>query len=112
MRAVLRHFRVEAVDRFDAEQAVVLLAVFRGAHLAGDVIAGPKPKAADLRLADVDIVGARQQALAAQEAVPVIDDLQDAAGRNGGLALLWRQFGLLAVRVELALLLTRDSARA
>ena len=72
VRPPLGVLRVEAVDGLDPEQAVVLLGVLRLAHLAGDVVAGAQAEAADLRLRDVDVVRAGEQALAAQEAEAVV----------------------------------------
>ena len=52
----------------------------RGADRAGDAVAGAQAEAADLARADVDVVRARQQAVAAQEAEAVVDDVEDAGG--------------------------------
>ena len=82
---------VDAVDRVDAEHAPVLLGVARGADGAADAVADPEAEAADLAGADVDVVRAGQEAVAAHEAEAFVDDVED-AGRVGvagalGLAL-------------------------
>ena len=82
---------VDAVDRVDAEHPPVLLGVARGADRAADAVADPEPEPADLAGADVDVVRAGQQAVAAHEAEALVDDVED-AGRVGvagalGLAL-------------------------
>ena len=55
--SALRLLRVDAVHRFDAQQAEVLLAVLRRSRLAGDEVAGAKTKTADLTGADVHVLG-------------------------------------------------------
>ena len=82
---------VDAVDRVDPEHAPVLLGLARGADGAADAVADPEAEAADLAGADVDVVRARQEAVAAHEAEALVDDVED-AGRVGvagalGLAL-------------------------
>ena len=62
-------FRIETVDLVDANQAVILFALFRPASLALDHVAAPQFEAADLRLADVDVVVADVVAGATQEPV-------------------------------------------
>ena len=69
---------VDAVDGVDAEHAPVLLGLARRADRAGDAVADPQAEAADLAGADVDVVRARQQAVAAQEAEALVDDVEDA----------------------------------
>src|SRR3972149_6143800 len=49
-----------AVDLVDLDQREVALAVLGGADLALDGVAGVQVEAADLRGADVDVVGARE----------------------------------------------------
>ena len=71
---------VDAVDRLDAEQAPVLLALPRRADGAGDAVAGAQAEAADLAGADVDVVRAGQEAVPAHEAVALVDDVEDAEG--------------------------------
>ena len=78
MRAALGGLGVDAVDRFDAQQAPVLLAVLGRADDAADAIAGAQAEAAHLAGADVDIVGAGHQAAPAHEAEAVVDDVEDA----------------------------------
>ena len=82
---------IDAVDGVDPEHAPVLLRLARGADGAGDAIADAEAEAADLAGADVDVVGAGQQAVAAHEAEAFVDDVEDAAGvgvaRALGLAL-------------------------
>ncbi len=100
VRAILGDLGVHPVDRFDAEQAVVLLAVLGWPDLARDVVAGAQAEAADLRLGDVHVIGAREHRLAAEEAVSVVDDLQDAAREDVALS-----FGLMLEEAEDELLL-------
>ena len=69
---------VDAVDRVDPEHAPVLLGLARGAHGAGDAVADAQAEAADLAGADVDVVRAGQQAVAAHEAEALVDDVEDA----------------------------------
>ena len=71
---------VDAVDGVDPEHAPVLLGLARGADGAGDAVADAEAEAADLARADVDVVRARQQAVAAHEAEALVDDVEDAAG--------------------------------
>ena len=73
-------FGIQAVDFVDANQPVILFALFRAARLAFDHVAAPQLEAADLRLADVDVVVADVVAGAAQEAVSLGKDVEDAAG--------------------------------
>ena len=87
LRPALRLLRVDAVDRLDAQQAVVLLRVLRLPHLPGDVVAAAQAEAPDLRLRDVDVVRARDQSVAAQEAEAVVEDRQHAAGEDVAVAL-------------------------
>ena len=69
---------VDAVDRVDAEEAPVLLLLARGADGARHAIADAQAEAADLARADVDVLEARQEAVAAHEAVALVDDVEDA----------------------------------
>ena len=78
-RAGARRLGVDAVDRVDPEHPPVLLRLARRADGAGDAIADAQPEAAHLAGADVDVVGAGQQAVAAQEAEALVDDVEDAA---------------------------------
>ncbi len=71
---------VDAVDRVDPEHAPVLLGLARGADGARHAVADAQAEAADLARADVDVVRARQQAVAAEEAEALVDDVEDAAG--------------------------------
>ena len=48
------------IDRVDLEKGEIALAVFRGADVAVDGVAGAQAEAADLRGRDVDVVGAGQ----------------------------------------------------
>ena len=57
VRAALRLFRIEVVDGFNTQEAVVLLALFRWPHLSCDHIAGTQTQAANLRGSYVDIFG-------------------------------------------------------
>ena len=51
------------------------------------IIAGAEGETPDLGLGDVDVVRAREQPLAAQEAEAVLDDLEDALGEDVALLL-------------------------
>ena len=53
---------------------------FGGARLAGDAVAGAQAEAADLGGADVDVLRRRHDAVDAQEAEALVDDLEDALG--------------------------------
>ena len=82
---------IDAVDAVDPEHAPVLLRLARGADGAGDAVADAQAEPADLAGADVDVLRAGQQAVAAHEAEALVDDVED-AGRVGvagalGLAL-------------------------
>ena len=79
-RAAAGGLGVDAVDRVDAEHAPVLLRLARSADGAADAIADAEAEAADLARADVDVVRARQQAVPAEEAEALVDDVEDAAG--------------------------------
>ncbi len=105
-------FGIEAVDGLDLEQAVVLFRVLGRAHLADHQVAGAQAEAADLALRDIDIFGAGQQVVAAQEADIVLDDLQDTAAKD--IALLFGD-GTQEAHDEVILLeprVTGDIARA
>ena len=71
---------VDAVHGLDPQQAAVLLAFDRRTGGAADAIPDAQAEAADLGRGDVDVVGARQQAVAAHEAVALVDDVEDAGG--------------------------------
>ena len=90
MRAVARLIGADAVDRLDAQQAEVLLALLRRPHLAGDEVAGAQAEPADLRLRDVDIVRPGQEALLPQEAEAVLDDIEHAGAEDVALLLRLR----------------------
>ena len=82
---------VDAVDRVDPEHAPVLLGLARRADGARDAVADAQAEAADLAGADVHVLRAGQQAVAAHEPEALVDDVED-AGRIGvagvlGLAL-------------------------
>ena len=77
-RPAARGLGVDAVDGVDTEQAPVLLLLARRAHGARDAIADPQAEPAHLAGADVDVLRARQQAVAAHEAVALVDDVEDA----------------------------------
>ena len=64
--------------RVDAEQAPVLLLLPRGAHGPGHAVADAEAEAAHLARADVHVVGAGQQAVPAEEAEALVDDVEDA----------------------------------
>src|SRR5204863_4275479 len=76
-RAPAGGLEVDAVDAVDPDQAPVLLALARRADGAGDLVADPQAVAADLAGADVHVVRARQEAVAAHEAVALVDDVED-----------------------------------
>ena len=80
---------VDAVDAVDADQAPVLLALVGRADGAGDPVADAQAEPAHLAGRDVDVVRARQQAVAAHEAVALVDDVEDAEGvvQAGALGL-------------------------
>ena len=107
-----RGLRVDAVDRIDAQHAPVLLGLAWGADGAGDAVADAQPEAADLAGADVDVVRAGQQAVAAHEAEAFVDDVEDAAGVGvaGALGLALQDvvdedvLALAGLRIELELL--------
>ncbi len=65
LRALANRFGIETVDGLDFDDAVVLLVVFRFADLSRDQVAAPQFEAPDLRLRDIDVVGAGQIARAA-----------------------------------------------
>jgi hypothetical protein len=71
--------RIE-VDLADLQQREVALAIFRRTDEARDGVAGAQVEAADLRRADVDVVGTRQVRAfrRAQEAEAVLQDLEHA----------------------------------
>jgi hypothetical protein len=78
VRPAAGRIRIDAVDRVNAEQAPVLLALARGAHRPVDAIADPQPEAADLAGADVHVVRPGHQPVAAEEAVALVHDIEDA----------------------------------
>ena len=90
VRAVARLIGADAVDRLDAQQAEELLALLRRPHLAGDEVAGAQAELADLRLRDVDIFRAGQEALLPQEAVAVLDDIEHTGAEDVALLLRLR----------------------
>ena len=77
-RTALRGLDVDAVDRVDPEEAPVLLLLARGANRTRDAIADAEAEPPHLAGADVDVLVARQQAVAAHEAVALVDDVEDA----------------------------------
>jgi hypothetical protein len=90
-RAAAGRLDVDAVDGIDPEHPPVLLRLARRTNGAADAVADPQAEAANLAGADVDVVRARQEAVAAHEAESFVDDVED-AGRVGiagtlGLAL-------------------------
>jgi hypothetical protein len=70
------------LDRLDAQQREVALALLGGADGAADDVAGAQPEAADLRRRHVDVVDARRElgVGVAQEAEAVGQHLEDALG--------------------------------
>src|SRR5207248_2465250 len=93
--AALGHLGVEAIDGLHAQQAVILLGVLGGPDLARDHVARAQAKAADLGERDVDVVGPREEARAAQEAEALVDRLERAQAEDivllfgAILALTW-----------------------
>ena len=73
------HVWINAVDRLDAEEAIVLFSVLGGPHLPRHVVARAQAEAPNLGLGDVDIVDPVAEPIVPQEAVSVIDQLQDTA---------------------------------
>ena len=87
---VARALRRIEVDRVDLEQREVALALLRRPDLAVDDVAGAQPEAPDLARRHVDVVGSGQivDIRRAQEAEPVLQDLEDALAvdRDAGLS--------------------------
>jgi len=75
MGATLCLLRVDAVDRLDAQKAIVFLPVLWQPHLTGDHVASPEAEAANLGLRDVNIASPRPEVVMAQETIPLIHDL-------------------------------------
>ena len=71
---------IDAVDRVDAQHAPVLLGLARSADGTGHAVTDAQAEAAHLAGADVDIVRAREKAVAAKEAEALVDDVEDATG--------------------------------
>ncbi len=80
---------VDAVDRVDPQHPPVLLRLARRAHGARDAVADAQAGAAHLAGADVHVLGARHQAMAAHEPEALVDDVEDAGGvgMTGALGL-------------------------
>ena len=76
--ALARRLGVHIIDKLDPQQREIALAFFWRPDLAPYAIAGAQTKTANLRLRDIHIVGARQQARAAQEAKSVGNDIENA----------------------------------
>jgi len=83
----LGDLRVDAVDGFDAQQAVVALIPLGGANGAGHVVACAEAEAAHLGLGDVNVAQAGKEVFLAQKAVAIVDDLEDASPEDVALAL-------------------------
>src|SRR5205085_7672681 len=106
---------VHAVERVDAEHAQGRLRRPGGADRAADPRADPQAEATDLARADIHVVRARQEAVAAHEAEALVDDVEDAArvGVAGPLRLTLEDpldevvLALLAARLELEVLADR-----
>ena len=86
---VLRLFRLVAVDRLDLEQREVALPLLRRPHLSHDRVAGAEIEPLDLAGGDVDVVRAVEvvPVLAAQKAVALGQDLQDAFTADHGVGV-------------------------
>jgi len=69
---------IHIVDQLNPQQRVVAFALFWRANLAPDTVAGAQPKATNLRLRDVHVIGPRQQARATQKAEAIGDDVKHA----------------------------------
>jgi hypothetical protein len=87
VRAAFGGLWVHAVDGLDPQQAEVFLVFLGRANLARDHVAGAQPKAADLRLRDVDIGGAGQEPVVAEEAEAIVHDLEHTGAEDVPLAL-------------------------
>src|SRR5690606_33359997 len=76
---MLRFLGLGVVDRLDLEEREVALAVLGRSDLSGHGVASAQIEALDLRGGDVDVVGAVEvvPVLAAEEAVPFGEDLED-----------------------------------
>ena len=79
-RAATGGVGVDPVDAVDPKHAPVLLGLARGAHGAGDAVTDAQTEAADLARADVDVLGAGQQAMSAHEPEAFVHDVEDATG--------------------------------
>ena len=97
-RRVLRLLGVEARDRVDAEQRGVLLVARRGPARALDRVALAEGEALRLADRDVDVLGRRQVALRADEAVALVAQVEEPADLDelAGVGLL---LGALEVAV-------------
>ena len=104
--AASRRLRVGAGDDLHAEHPPELLALTRRADHATDGVALSQADASDHWRRNVDIVGARQQAAASNEAVAVVDDLEDPLGPD--LPMLFRLRGEDALNGAGELLLLGD----
>ena len=88
-RLVFSNFWIVEVDRLDSQQRKVLLVVFRRADLARDRVARPQTKSLNLRVGDINVVGARQVVIArrAEKAESLFQNLQSALGKDQPTAL-------------------------
>jgi len=77
----LGFFGVHPVDRLDPQQTEVLLRVFGRADLTDNHVAGAQAEAADLRLGNVDVIGAGQIVIGPQESHPLAHDFEDTAAQ-------------------------------
>ena len=99
-RTLFGLFRVQTVDSFYPNQAVIFLGVFWRAHLPNDHVAGAHAETPDLRLANINIISARQQMPGTQESDAIIDQFQHAAAKLQAFL-----FGICAQKAENQLVL-------
>lgn len=106
-RLALGDFWIVEVDRLDSQQRKVLLVVFWWADLAGNRIARAQTESLNLRVGNVNVVGARQVVVArrAEKAKSLFQHLQSALGKDQPTAL-----GLVLEDGENQLLLAQRNA--
>ena len=87
LRPAPRGARVAAVDRVEALECRVLLALLGRAHLTADEVSSAKLVAANHRHRDVDVAVAGQVATGADEAVALGQDVEDSGYLDEALGL-------------------------
>ena len=75
--------RIDAVDRVDLEQGVVLLVVFGLAHMAIDLVSTAQAETTDLTERHVDVVVTLGETVGAQETESVGQHIEDAIAGDG-----------------------------